>query len=100
MSGLVFSATSDENGANFTVGTSQDHSTQFNLVAIDDATIPGADGIYNLRVPVLDSRTLATTDYCATFSTQPPSPLSMQPCGNPDNAAQSELRFWFMQAYR
>ncbi|KAL7006073.1 hypothetical protein EMMF5_004411 [Cystobasidiomycetes sp. EMM_F5] len=112
VAGLVFSKDPEGNSSDFMLGTSDSHSTQFYLAQIngtartaslDDMvpinTLPAnttvskmnATGVpmYQLRVPVLNSQTLQPDDYCATFDVKPPSPLSMQPCGQVDGHSQA-----------
>lgn len=37
----------------------------------------------------MDSQSLKSIDYCATFSTTPPSPLALEPCGEKDGYSQT-----------
>ena len=107
MAGLVFSKDPEANSSDFTLGTSDSQSTQFYLAPYQDpaaapygvtendvtnatfTTDPESSvPAYQLRIPVLDSQSLTTNDYCATFDVKPPSPLSMQPCGEIDGFSQ------------
>ena len=110
MAGLIFSKDPNSNSFDFILGTSDSQSTQFYLAPYQDPSLnsslpfgaveddvtnattivdPEASApAYQLRIPVLDSQSLTTNDYCATFDIQPPSPLSMQPCGQVDGFSQ------------
>lgn len=115
VAGLVFSKDSNASSSDFILGTSESQSTQFYLVPSTAASATDAVGqqldalpvnataapvndmegdvaskpqMYELRIPVLDSKTLEKNDYCATFDVKPPSPLSMQPCGQVDGFSQ------------
>jgi hypothetical protein len=90
VAGLIFSKDADTNSSDFVLSTSQTQSTQFYLVPHDD---PDADpdtaaSSYILRMPILDSSSQQANDYCATFDLKPPSPLSMQPCGDIEGYSQ------------
>ncbi|KAK9894023.1 hypothetical protein P389DRAFT_102435 [Cystobasidium minutum MCA 4210] len=93
VAGLVFSKGPDPNASGFLLGTSDTQSTQFYLVPNQDSSIEttqsanatmgspeDAAQMYQLRIPVLDSKTFESNDYCATFDILPPSPMTMAPC--------------------
>lgn len=111
VAGLVFSKDPDSNSSDFVLGTSDSQSTQFYLAPYTDPLIAGSAPLsnfavntsasgqdvsdpeatiatYQLRIPILDSSSQQVNDYCATFDVKPPSPLSMQPCGQIDGSSQ------------
>lgn len=87
VSGLAYS-TSASNGTGFDLGTSDDQSTQFFMSPVN-----GTNGqvVYQLRIPILDSKSFKTVDHCATFAISPPGPLSLQKCGPVPGSSQSKL---------
>ena len=112
VAGLVFSKDPDTNSSDFVLGTSDSQSTQFYLAPYTDPSVASgppvssfavdptagqngtdidpeaAAATYQLRIPILDSSSQQANDYCATFDIKPPSPLSMQPCGQLDGYSQ------------
>lgn len=70
-----------------TNGTGVDGSGTDGSLAVVDPEVSAAT--YQLRIPVLDSSSQSANDYCATFDINPPSPLSMQPCGDIDGYSQT-----------
>ncbi|KAK4699732.1 hypothetical protein P7C70_g6526, partial [Phenoliferia sp. Uapishka_3] len=98
IAGLVYSVNPDANGTNpFTLGTSTVQSTEFYLTPIPlqagDSPFSSDFSVVNIRVPILNSQELSTTDYCATFDLTPPSPLSLLPCGKVVGFSQSSFYF-------
>ncbi|KAL8279699.1 hypothetical protein RQP46_008012 [Phenoliferia psychrophenolica] len=94
IAGLIYSANPDPspNATAFTLGTSTIQSTQFYLTAVptsDSDSSTSEYNIVNIRVPILNSQQLLTTDYCATFDLTPPSPLSLVPCGDSAGFSQN-----------
>ncbi|KAM0747532.1 hypothetical protein T439DRAFT_349915 [Meredithblackwellia eburnea MCA 4105] len=84
IAGLVYSANPDTapNATAFVLGTSNTQSTQFYLTPVLGAVAQSAGyQVVNVRVPILNSQLLSTTDFCASFDLAPPSPLSLLPCG-------------------
>jgi hypothetical protein len=95
IAGLVFSADGSSNATSFDLGTSPSHSTQFFLVPAPDANSSSDAAnanlnVVRLQIPVLNSQTLDSNDYCATFDLTPPSPLTLQKCGPSTGFSQSE----------
>ncbi|GAA6011576.1 hypothetical protein JCM10207_002665 [Rhodosporidiobolus poonsookiae] len=85
IAGLVFTTNPDSTGnSSFILGTSDSQSTQFYLTTAEnpDPLTPAELNVVNIRVPILDSQKLVTTDYCASFDLTPPSPLELLPCGD------------------
>ncbi|KAM0751410.1 hypothetical protein T439DRAFT_380380 [Meredithblackwellia eburnea MCA 4105] len=84
IAGLVYSANPDTspNATAFVLGTSNTQSTQFYLTPVLGALAQSSGyQIVNIRVSILNSQLLSTTDFCASFDLAPPSPLSLLPCG-------------------
>lgn len=98
IAGLVFSANPDTsaNASAFILGTSSSQSTQFYLSASPSTPLAAVTGaltgpnVVNIRIPILNSQALTTTDFCATFDLSPPSPLSLLPCGSIPGYSQGE----------
>ncbi|GAA6039942.1 hypothetical protein JCM8097_002631 [Rhodosporidiobolus ruineniae] len=93
IAGLVFLSNPDSTNAtsSFVLGTSSSQSTQFYLTnaANPDPATPADLNVVNIRVPILDSQKLVSTDYCASFDLTPPSPLELMPCGESDSYSQN-----------
>ncbi|KAI5475622.1 hypothetical protein MNV49_001132 [Pseudohyphozyma bogoriensis] len=91
IAGLVYSTNPDaanDTTPSFLLGTSTAQSTQFYLTSATSSAAPRLN-VVNIRVPILDSLALTTSDYCATFDLAPPSPMSLRPCGDTKGFSQS-----------
>ncbi|GAA5858676.1 hypothetical protein JCM8547_001416 [Rhodosporidiobolus lusitaniae] len=94
IAGLVFTTNPDPSpnaASSFVLGTSETQSTQFYLTnaANPDPLTPKELNVVNIRVPILDSKKLVSTDYCASFDLTPPSPLELMPCGETQGYSQN-----------
>ncbi|KAH9820252.1 hypothetical protein DFH28DRAFT_1021822 [Melampsora americana] len=83
LSGLTYSTT---NGSNFDLTTSDTQSTQFFMSPMNNTV--GQPG-FQFRIPILDSSTFQTVDYCATFPLSPPGPLFLRECGPVPGCSQA-----------
>lgn len=83
IAGLIYSANPDTspNATAFVLGTSPVQSTEFYLMPSNSSDADPSTDVVNIPIPILNSQTLTTTDFCATFDLAPPSPLSLLPCG-------------------
>lgn len=84
VAGLVTSAAPNSNGS-FEIGSSDAHASQFYLTTYDSSA---ESQIVQLHVPILDSKTMDMTDYCATFPLAPPSTLTLERCGKLEGFSQ------------